>query len=67
MGAFELETGPLDEESKALAAKELRETPENVKNGIEKLRQLLEGWPYFFLFIFFFSLGWWIGWTYAVW
>ena len=40
---FYLNEGPLDEESKALATKELRETEENVKNGIEKLRQLLEG------------------------
>ncbi|XP_014237787.1 clavesin-1 [Trichogramma pretiosum] len=35
-------TGELDAESKALAVKELRETEENVKNGIEKLRKLLE-------------------------
>ncbi|KAJ8684222.1 hypothetical protein QAD02_020014 [Eretmocerus hayati] len=42
MSEFDLQEGPLDEESKALAVKELRETEENVKNGIEKLRQLLQ-------------------------
>ncbi|XP_044581849.1 clavesin-1 isoform X2 [Cotesia glomerata] len=40
--AFQLEVGPLDEETKKLAEVELRETPENVKNGIETLRKLLE-------------------------
>ncbi|XP_063976355.1 clavesin-1 [Diachasmimorpha longicaudata] len=40
--AFQLEAGPLNEETKALAVKELRETEENVKNGIEALRKLLE-------------------------
>lgn len=43
MSEFDLQTGPLDEDSKALALKELRETDENVKNGIEQLRKLLEG------------------------
>lgn len=42
--SFEIETGPIDEETKAVAVKELRETEENVKNGIEALRKLLEGW-----------------------
>lgn len=41
--AFQLEVGPLDEETKKLAEVELRETPENVKNGIATLRKLLEG------------------------
>ena len=54
--AFTLNEGPLDAETKALALKELRETDENVKNGIEKLRQLLEGWWDFILFFFFFIL-----------
>ncbi|XP_074097677.1 clavesin-2-like [Cotesia typhae] len=40
--AFQLEVGPLDEETKKLAEVELRETPENVKNGIATLRKLLE-------------------------
>ncbi|XP_033209183.1 clavesin-1 [Belonocnema kinseyi] len=41
--AFQLEEGGiLDDESKALALKELRETEENVKNGIIALRNLLE-------------------------
>ncbi|KAF7992239.1 hypothetical protein HCN44_001564 [Aphidius gifuensis] len=40
--SFELNDAPLDEETKELAEKELRETPENVKNGIEALRKLLE-------------------------
>ena len=47
--AFQLEeVGPIDEESKALAIKELRETEENVKNGIAALRKLLEGQCEFF-------------------
>ncbi|XP_014219784.1 clavesin-1 [Copidosoma floridanum] len=41
-GDFELQTGPLDEETKALAVKELRETEANVREGLQKLRQLLE-------------------------
>lgn len=41
--SFQLEVGPLDEETKKLAEVELRETPENVKNGIANLRKLLEG------------------------
>uniref|UniRef100_A0A0C9R812 CLVS1_1 protein n=1 Tax=Fopius arisanus TaxID=64838 RepID=A0A0C9R812_9HYME len=40
--AFRLEPGPLNQETKALAVKELRETEENIKNGIEALRKLLE-------------------------
>lgn len=40
--SFELYTGPLDAETIALAEKELRETEENVKNGIVALRKLLE-------------------------
>ncbi|XP_057329537.1 clavesin-1 [Microplitis mediator] len=40
--SFQLEVGPLDEETKKVAAVELRETPENVKNGIANLRKLLE-------------------------
>lgn len=43
MAEFKLNTGPLDAESKALAAKELRETEENVQKGIVELRKLLEG------------------------
>jgi len=41
--SFELLTGPPGPETKALAVKELRETEENVKKGIETLRKLLEG------------------------
>lgn len=41
--SFDLVAGPLDEETRALAEKELRETEENVKNGIVALRKLLEG------------------------
>lgn len=41
--AFQIEEGViLDAESKALALKELRETEENVQNGIVALRKLLE-------------------------
>lgn len=43
MADFQLNEGPLDAETKALAVKELRETEETVKEGIEKLRKLLEG------------------------
>ncbi|XP_011505202.1 PREDICTED: clavesin-1 [Ceratosolen solmsi marchali] len=39
---FQLHRGPIDSETKALAIKELRENDENVRNGIEKLRKLLE-------------------------
>lgn len=51
MSEFQLDEGPLDEETKALAVKELRETEENVKNGIQKLRKLIEG---NLIFTFFF-------------
>ncbi|KAK0158968.1 hypothetical protein PV328_009902 [Microctonus aethiopoides] len=40
--SFDLHKGPIDEETKKLAEIELRETPENVKNGIAALRKLLE-------------------------
>ncbi|XP_031849841.1 clavesin-1 [Nomia melanderi] len=39
----EIETGPPGPEALAVAAKELRETEENVKKGLEELRKLLEG------------------------
>lgn len=42
---FTLELGPLDDDTKALAEKELRETPEVVKQGIEELRELLKNDP----------------------
>lgn len=38
-----MDTSPPGPEAKALAEKELRETDENVKKGIENLRKLLEG------------------------
>ncbi|XP_014599850.1 PREDICTED: alpha-tocopherol transfer protein-like [Polistes canadensis] len=40
--SFELEETPIDEETKAIAVKELRETEENVKKGIETLRKYIE-------------------------
>ncbi|XP_034941466.1 clavesin-1 [Chelonus insularis] len=40
--SFELEAGPLDEDTKAIAERELRETPENIRNGIAELKKLLE-------------------------
>ncbi|KAI4501958.1 hypothetical protein M0802_002640 [Mischocyttarus mexicanus] len=40
--SFELDEGPIDEETKALALKELRETEENKRNGIETLRKYIE-------------------------
>lgn len=40
--SFTLEEGPISPETKAVAVKELRETEENVKNGIETLKKLLE-------------------------
>jgi retinaldehyde-binding protein 1 len=40
---FVIQTGELCEESKAVAERELRETPENVKKGIEELKALIEG------------------------
>ncbi|KAK9693888.1 CRAL/TRIO domain [Popillia japonica] len=40
---LELELGPLPPEIEEVARKELRETPENKKEGIEKLRELLKG------------------------
>lgn len=39
--AFTLDRSPLSEESKKIAEKELRETPENVKKALEELRELL--------------------------
>ncbi|KAF2904400.1 hypothetical protein ILUMI_01777 [Ignelater luminosus] len=43
--SFTLELGPLSDDAKALAEKELRETPENVKKGIEELKELLKNDP----------------------
>ena len=57
MTDFQLNTGPLDDETKALALKELRETDENVANGIQQLRKLLEGAPPSFLLSFSLSLS----------
>lgn len=39
---FVLNTDPVSAETMAIAEKELRETPENVKKGIEELRELLK-------------------------
>lgn len=41
--SFTLLTGPLGPEARALAEKELRETEENVKNGIKTLKKYIEG------------------------
>lgn len=41
--SFAIELDPPGPEARALAEKELRETEENVKNGIETLRKYLEG------------------------
>lgn len=38
-----IEDGPISDECKAVAVKELRETEENVKNGLEALKKLLKG------------------------
>ncbi|XP_015592333.1 clavesin-1 [Cephus cinctus] len=43
--AFQLEDAQISPETRAIAEKELRETPENVKNGIEALRKLIEEDP----------------------
>lgn len=43
--SFTLEVGPLSDEAKILAETELRETPENVKKGIEELREYLKNDP----------------------
>jgi len=43
--SFQLETGPLSADAKALAEKELRETPENVKKGLEELKEFLKNDP----------------------
>ncbi|XP_015173891.1 PREDICTED: clavesin-2 [Polistes dominula] len=40
--SFELDESPIDEETKAIAVKELRETEENVQKGIETLRKYIE-------------------------
>lgn len=40
--SFEINDGPLDAETKAVAEKELRETEENVKSALVALRKLLE-------------------------
>lgn len=39
---FDLNLSPPDEETRAIAEKELRETPENVAQGIVQLRELVE-------------------------
>lgn len=41
--SFEMIKHPPGPEARALAEKELRETEENVKNGIAALRKLIEG------------------------
>lgn len=41
--SFIMDMNPPGPEAKALAVKELRETDENVKKGIETLRKLVEG------------------------
>lgn len=41
MPDFKLERGELNEETKALAERELRETPERVAESVERLRELL--------------------------
>lgn len=47
--SFTLISDPPGPEAKALAEKELRETEENVKKGIETLRKYVEGWwSYYF-------------------
>ncbi|KAJ3655588.1 hypothetical protein Zmor_014711 [Zophobas morio] len=43
--SFELDTSPLDEETKKLAEEELRETPEIVEKALEELRELLKNDP----------------------
>lgn len=42
--SFKILFDPPNPEAKALAVKELRETEENVKKGIETLKKYLEGW-----------------------
>ncbi|XP_031786223.1 alpha-tocopherol transfer protein isoform X1 [Nasonia vitripennis] len=42
---FTFDPNPLDEEWQARAAKELRETPENVEEALNTLRELLKGEP----------------------
>ncbi|XP_050310431.1 alpha-tocopherol transfer protein-like [Anthonomus grandis grandis] len=42
MSDFALNLGPPSEEAKALAAKELRETPENIATGLRELREYLK-------------------------
>lgn len=39
---FVLYTGPASAETMAFAEKELRETPENIKKGLEELKELLK-------------------------
>lgn len=42
--SFSLSMSPPGPEAKAVAEKELRETEENVKKGLEVLKKYLEGW-----------------------
>lgn len=42
--SFAILTDPPGPEAMAVAEKELRETEENVKKGIETLKKYLEGW-----------------------
>lgn len=43
--AFTLVTTPINEETKKIAAEELRETPEVVKTALVELRELLKNDP----------------------
>jgi len=43
LAAFSLDTSPLSAETRALAEREIRETPEQVQKSLAELRQLLQG------------------------
>lgn len=43
LAAFSLDTSPLSAEARALAEREIRETPEQVQKSLAELRQLLQG------------------------
>lgn len=46
VGKYEFDFDPLEpeDEFKTMAVQELRETPENIEEGLKTLRELLKGW-----------------------
>lgn len=52
-GMLRLDLEELDEAYQERSRIELRETPENIAHGLEKLKELIKGKHFFFFFILF--------------